>query len=654
MVWYIDSCPDVKKLKNSVLRYILSSVISALVCAAVLVPCYCAVIGKEYRLLSGSVNKVRYFGNIADFLQGFLWGSSRDTLESNIFTHNNYVGIVSLYGLVLYFFCKSISRIDRIKRCVLVVALVVCSNWLLGVYVFHGFTYPNMFCNRHVFILLLLIIVSAYEFLSHVTGTDSKRAICGFVCFGGIILYILLKNDTFESTICYVVSCSIALYVFGCLMLHLKRRISRNAFFINVIVVGILEIIANYYFVGFDSYDISMTYKGASKKWEYQYQSIDIDAGERKTSWIAGQNNMAYSDTNIFSSVLSTDIGQLYDSLGMIYQGNGNSYAYRGTTPVTAAMFNVSYVLADSPVYYGGYTKKDSTKVHNDYLDCDMECGLYENDYVCGLGYVVDKSIEQWSITDDNPFIVQNNLTNSVLGIGDVFEEVKISEGNLYPEGCSINSVENNTISYINTLQSDDSYARISFVFVIPEDMQLYVNIQDKNQTMCSVYVDSEARLINNMYRCLSDTLYIGSVKSGQIVTIVMDNNTSPGIGSDTKVNIYKYNDDVMTGVIDKLRTSPYILSNFSSGSVKGSVDSKEEGILYTSIPYYKGIKVYVDGEEKDIIKIGGALCGVELCSGVHEVVFKYFPYGLKIGILLSIVGVLLLYLYLKNAYKSK
>ena len=64
------------------------------------------------------------------------------------------------------------------------------------------------------------------------------------------------------------------------------------------------------------------------------------------------------------------------------------------------------------------------------------------------------------------------------------------------------------------------------------------------------------------------------------------------------------------------------------------------KGIMYTSIPYYKGWKAYVDGEQADIIKIGNALCGVKLSSGSHTVEFKYFPYGFKLGLIISMIGI--------------
>ena len=51
-------------------------------------------------------------------------------------------------------------------------------------------------------------------------------------------------------------------------------------------------------------------------------------------------------------------------------------------------------------------------------------------------------------------------------------------------------------------------------------------------------------------------------------------------------------------------------------------------------------VNMVLGGATMDIIKIGNALCGVKLSSGSHTVEFKYFPYGLKLGLIISMIGI--------------
>ena len=46
------------------------------------------------------------------------------------------------------------------------------------------------------------------------------------------------------------------------------------------------------------------------------------------------------------------------------------------------------------------------------------------------------------------------------------------------------------------------------------------------------------------------------------------------------------------------------------------------------------------DGKQTEITKIGDALIGVKLQKGEHDIRITYFPYGLKLGIILSVFGI--------------
>ncbi len=135
-----------------------------------------------------------------------------------------------------------------------------------------------------------------------------------------------------------------------------------------------------------DEVDIRLLPDIAASEWEQQYDAIQTKDGERKTSLIFSDNSFIYSDTNLFSSMKNTDMVWLFENLGLTYQENGGSYVYRGTTPVTAAMFNVRNVLTDSPAHYGGYTEKNSRIIENNYRDTSDKIYLLEN----------EKSVRLW------------------------------------------------------------------------------------------------------------------------------------------------------------------------------------------------------------------------------------------------------------------
>lgn len=93
------------------------------------------------------------------------------------------------------------------------------------------------------------------------------------------------------------------------------------------------------------------------------------------------------------------------------------------------------------------------------------------------------------------------------------------------------------------------------------------------------------------------------------------------------------------------LETKKYDITDFSDNYVKGTVSSENGGLLYLSILYNDGWKVYVDGAEIDPIKINVGFTGIPVSAGVHTVELKYKPVGFNFGISGFIIGLIILVL---------
>lgn len=91
-----------------------------------------------------------------------------------------------------------------------------------------------------------------------------------------------------------------------------------------------------------------------------------------------------------------------------------------------------------------------------------------------------------------------------------------------------------------------------------------------------------------------------------------------------------------------------------TKNGVSGNITTTQKGILTSSIPYSKGWEVTVDGKKRTVIKTNQAFIGTTLSKGKHQVTFTYHLPGLKLGALLSVLGLLLyaslgLFTFLKN-----
>ena len=68
----------------------------------------------------------------------------------------------------------------------------------------------------------------------------------------------------------------------------------------------------------------------------------------------------------------------------------------------------------------------------------------------------------------------------------------------------------------------------------------------------------------------------------------------------------------------------------------------EEDQMILTTIPYDKGWKVYVDGEAVETYETLNALMAFDIAEdGYHELTLKYSPNEYKIGIAVSVFGII-------------
>jgi hypothetical protein len=89
--------------------------------------------------------------------------------------------------------------------------------------------------------------------------------------------------------------------------------------------------------------------------------------------------------------------------------------------------------------------------------------------------------------------------------------------------------------------------------------------------------------------------------------------------------------------------------TTFSNGRVRVDYSSPEESYLVIRNQYYPGWKVLVDGVRSEVFRADLLFQGVRVPPGRHEVEFIYAPLSLKIGLGLSVVGLVSLVMLFRS-----
>ena len=77
-----------------------------------------------------------------------------------------------------------------------------------------------------------------------------------------------------------------------------------------------------------------------------------------------------------------------------------------------------------------------------------------------------------------------------------------------------------------------------------------------------------------------------------------------------------------------------------STNALAGTITVNEPKVLVIQIPYSTGWSATVDGQPAELLRANTAFLGLELDAGEHTIELHYETPGLKVGIVLSCVGV--------------
>ena len=83
-----------------------------------------------------------------------------------------------------------------------------------------------------------------------------------------------------------------------------------------------------------------------------------------------------------------------------------------------------------------------------------------------------------------------------------------------------------------------------------------------------------------------------------------------------------------------------------SGRKASGTVDTAEDSMLVTTIPYDKGWKAEIDGKPVKVSNFKNAFLMLKVPAGKHTVTFSYLPEGFIIGAILFVLCIALFILY--------
>ncbi len=671
---------DLKAKLLIVKDYVLYSLLAGALSAVMVIPAYLGLMN-TVSAKSDWRDLTEYFSVFYVLLRSLIATPIAEL--KNYPDPNVYCTVAAFFLIPLFCLCKKIPLKERLGKTVIAVILLLSMCFNLPTYIWHGFHYPNSLSGRFSFLYIFMILVMSYEALRHIKSYKNSHIISSVV--GSITLILLCKaiydapsflNELYDENassegiylkMVYVSILFILIYFVYILWYRAKPHLKGFIAYIMILTV-FLELTFNLAMTTIISTQEKASYYNSVDSYaqlnDFAAQDADDPFYRAQTASFNTKNDGArygYRSISTFCSVSLASTQTYYDAIGL--QVSTNSFSHYGITPVTAALYALKYeYTGNAPTFSDAETFLTTANKNN------VTLHLYKFNQSLPLGFMIKTN----TMAKMKSEVVTQQTVTGKNGQAEVDENGKTVTEDVYVSDCFAvqNSFVNNAVSNAQTVfhklkvqngvitaayDMDDSSN--SGITETPKTMDIYFYSMTSNDDLTATIngiqtpVDTTPAAGNNAsatttkannVKNFSDTgsnyiCHIGNVPAGATVTL-----------SDTSATCYAYAYDASAWKADyeKLNSETYHVSTADDTKLEGTITVQNAGLMYTSIPYEKGWKVYVDGEKAETTPIcGDSLVGVALTPGQHTVVFKYTPAGFVPGLLLTILAIILLFL---------
>lgn len=630
---FILEYKDINKRKV-ITNYTISSLLGGLLSMFILLP---SLLGLQGGKASFSFDNLDFSFNISYLnVIGKMFTASLGDGETWHGGPMIACGMLMFVLLILYFFNKKILKKEKIIDGLLLLFLATTFTFKPLDLLFHGLTVPNCFDYRHAFIFVFFYILIAYKSLKNININKKQIKNIIYLIISIFIIIYLCKFKMFTSM--YNLSIIYSL-VISLIFIYLLFKRKNKYIYLLVILDLIINTCSGVILITSSDKQSISDYKDYVVSTKEVIDEINDDEFYRieKTYDRESNKNMLsindsmtfnYNGISHFDSTSKESTEIFLKNLGYRKLITRSYYNMFGGTTLGDSLLGIKYVLSKYP-----YKNYEEILNKND-------IGVYKNPYHLSLGYVIKN--DEVKLTN-NIFENLNNLVKSFSGLDeDIYNEASYEREyyNLEIDSNKYITNESGVLSYKIKIKENNN---LYFIAVRNDDGTDYTNAK--------MYVNGE--YIDDYFTKYNNGVYdLGKFNIGDIVEVSFEFTNELVLD-----DIYFYYEDldILEKYYNVLKQNQVDIKKISSSHLIGNIELKEDSKILFTIPYDEGWNIYVDGKEIDINKSLDSLMTIDLEKGIHKLELKFEPSGLKIGIIISSVSVIMtfiFYLYDKKKFK--
>ena len=628
-----------EKYKDVPCRFIIGSLLGALLSAVVWIPCFLQF------LSSGRSKSVIMQIESADFFSNYQT------------TFCLLLSTASVAVIVLVFLLDGKKRSKRLNTDLIMLFLMLIPIIIEPAnLMWHTGSYMSFPC-RYAFITIFFALICAGYFLSSENAIAKEKKNCdhfiiflilaaliyGFYRFSegfvennrdGMAKYTksLWQDSTaFELWLEFFVVAAVFYTIIT--LLHKKGWISKKIFalFLAMFVAAESYANVNVYMITPD-----MNYPERS----YYHHNI-MDLSDRiedndgfyrvKTSSKLFEVNlvgsMGYNSLSHYTSLTSRDYMYMMKQLG--YSSYWMEVGSYGGTELTDALLSVKYLIEKND----GITNNADSVYSNSIYD------IVPTEYYLPLGIVTDADLSgSEELSAGTRSDVQKKLFEQLFG-GNGDELITDYEYD------SIYGIQDDSVmSPSFTFNSSSDFSYMDYEIKVTDKQTLYFDCFDKLSNNLaesingSFMVTVNGRSIQTDYPSQSSNglLKLGEFENEEVnIRVTLNKN----ITNCRSYGVFGLHHDVLQKALEQVNTAGL---TDNDGKLSGSVNAKSGQKCVLQIPYQEGLKIKVNGESVSYSKVFGDLVCFDLQEGENSITVTNVPKGFYAGLALTILGVAL------------
>lgn len=533
-----------------------------------------------------------------------------------------YCGVIVVYLLPLYFMDKIVGKKEKIICTVLFGFLFICSFWLPGYIFLHCFDAPDNYGYRFGFLYSFLLAAICCRQWNRIGEVGQKKltviALINVMAYYLIFLWQRKHLDAvYRSMSLLGWEINILFLILLLVLIRYAKREegSRKKAERFLVALMMIELVANGFFLvtraGYLRHDYKNVHNSWIEKTEETVRAVRQEDGGfyriRYQDALTQDQSVLfnYMDIPYFSTIENWRLRETLRLLG--YSVSPRNVSDAGWTPVTEMLFAQRYtVMAHKPLE----------------LEEEPEVWpFYKNETALEIGYMVGEGLRE-VVLQENALENLNLVLQGMTGEDIVCMIPYTGEIQIQSENMILKRTED---GYYTVHRGDQEVAAARLIYRIDSDplLRSYSYFSQENSLM-----DIATPILygeRGTYLAAPAILPTENGEEKDSMYIEMDGMTLPD--SYYRNHFFAYYDPAaLQKAYEALKDHQLTVSERRGSHIRGTVEAAEDKtILFTSLPYDQGWKIYVDGVEAETeALLNGTFLCTELTPGTHEIEMVY------------------------------